>query len=283
MKTLISSQKGQGLVEYALLISFVAAIFIYSFSEGGLSFAIGNLFGDAGERIDEAVDGNGSDGGGGSSGGSSSGGGIIDSISNAIFGSDSNTNHTVDDIASDHYVNQKTNYSEVDWVTINHDIKLTFDTIVNGNDPKKAISSEYNLFYQLSAMTTAQPNSLAYIHYKNADGTEGVTGWDHLMDQMGSQIGNSNISSGYKKGDETLLVNRQDNKIVMTYTNGKSGNDNVTKTFSLYADNNVMTFESNVTENGTTTTKTGTDAIQEYGRLSSQVDIYRGNWEFNNN
>ncbi|MBQ6296501.1 MAG: hypothetical protein IJK81_02185 [Selenomonadaceae bacterium] len=44
-------QKGQGLLEYALIISFVAAIAVFVTLNGGLGATIENLFGAAGDNV----------------------------------------------------------------------------------------------------------------------------------------------------------------------------------------------------------------------------------------
>ncbi len=49
-----SSEKGQGMVEYALIIAFVAAIAIFVLSNEGLGGAIGSAFENASTMIDSA-------------------------------------------------------------------------------------------------------------------------------------------------------------------------------------------------------------------------------------
>lgn len=49
-----SSEKGQGMVEYALIIAFVAAIAIFVLSNDGLGGAVGSAFENASNKIDEA-------------------------------------------------------------------------------------------------------------------------------------------------------------------------------------------------------------------------------------
>jgi pilus assembly protein Flp/PilA len=51
-----SSEKGQGMVEYALIIAFVAAIAIFVLSNDGLGGAIGSAFGNASTMIESAND-----------------------------------------------------------------------------------------------------------------------------------------------------------------------------------------------------------------------------------
>ena len=49
-----SSEKGQGMVEYALIIAFVAAIAIFVLSNDGLGGAVSNAFENASSKVDEA-------------------------------------------------------------------------------------------------------------------------------------------------------------------------------------------------------------------------------------
>ena len=53
IKKLKASEKGQGMVEYALIIAFVAAIAIVAL-KNGLGDAIKNAFGGASELVDSA-------------------------------------------------------------------------------------------------------------------------------------------------------------------------------------------------------------------------------------
>lgn len=54
MQTFLS-QKGQGLVEYALPFSFVGAIFIFVFATDGFKASVQNVFAHAGNKVDEAA------------------------------------------------------------------------------------------------------------------------------------------------------------------------------------------------------------------------------------
>ena len=49
-----SSEKGQGMVEYALIIAFVAAIAIWALSDDGLGGAVNSAFENAGSQIESA-------------------------------------------------------------------------------------------------------------------------------------------------------------------------------------------------------------------------------------
>ena len=49
-----SSEKGQGMVEYALIIAFVAAIAIFVLSNDGLGGAVGSAFENASDMVGAA-------------------------------------------------------------------------------------------------------------------------------------------------------------------------------------------------------------------------------------
>ena len=49
-----SSEKGQGMVEYALIIAFVAAIAIWAFSDEGVGSAVTNAFSNACDLVESA-------------------------------------------------------------------------------------------------------------------------------------------------------------------------------------------------------------------------------------
>ena len=49
-----SSEKGQGMVEYALIIAFVAAVAIWAFSDTGVGGAVKSAFDTAAEQVTSA-------------------------------------------------------------------------------------------------------------------------------------------------------------------------------------------------------------------------------------
>lgn len=292
-----SAQKGQGMLEYALMMSFVAMVYLIVFADGGFGGAITGTFDNANETLVMASEKNisGDFGDSSASGfvnsvlGSSSSSGSGNSSSSGSSGSilsgvDENAHHEENYIASDEYTNdikerieQQKDYELLDWVMLNNDIKLTFQTIIDGQDPDKAIASEYNLFFQLAAMTN---NKQEYIY---GVGATSATGWNDLIAQMRTQIGSRQTSSYVKKdnSNETLKITRSDNgnTITMTYTDGST-----TKAFSLYAQDNLMQFKSEVNNGGTTTTKLNQEALAEYGSLGTTANIYnKGIWEFASN
>ena len=56
VQKLKASEKGQGMVEYALIIAFVAAIAIFALSDGGLGGAVSSAFDNASQQVESAND-----------------------------------------------------------------------------------------------------------------------------------------------------------------------------------------------------------------------------------
>ena len=287
-----SKQKGQGMLEYALIISFVAAMFIIVFPEG-LGDSINSTFDNAAELLETASESDGDFGGSGGGGSSSSSGGTLlgsllggdDSNSdNGNSGSDTNSSaeQRLDYIASEEY-----KLEELDWPTLKKDMKRTFDTIIKTKDPNRAIASEYNLFFQLAAMTNGKQE---YI-YTDENGQSVAVGWNEVIGQIKGQTTGLSTSSYVKKDNpnEKLWISRDDtkNSITMTYQNGDT-----TKEFSIYAEDgtngttkNRMTF-SNVVKSGETITSIFKDeeAMAAFRNLASEANVYTsGVWIFKNN
>lgn len=247
------AQKGQGMLEYALIMSFVAMVYLLVFSDGGFGGAIIGTFDNASETLVMASEKNSpGDFGDSSASGSSSSGSSGNSSSNVV-------EHTIDEIA-------KQDYRPLNWQQVINDMKLTYDTITRGGDANKAIMSEYNLFAGMGSMVSG---TLEY----NYDEANNVQGWNDLMNQMGSQIEANNFTTSYKKTTgESLDIKREGNTVVMTYTK-----DSDTKTFSIYAEANEMKFESKTGSE----TKYGEAALTEYTSIGGA--IYSGGWSFNKN
>ena len=262
-----SKQKGQGMLEYALIISFIAAMFIIVFPEG-LGDSVNSTFDNAAELLGSASEENdlGGSGGGGSS--SSSSGSLIGSLlgDSSSDGSSDSTNpavveHKIDEIA-------KKNYKPLNWQQVISDMKNTYGTITRTQDPDRAIKSEYNLFVGVGSMVSG---TLEY----NYDAQQNVQGWNNLMNQMGGQIKSNNFTTSYVKGNESLDIKREGDKVIMTYSDGNTANK---KEFSIYAEANQMHFESK-TDSGTTTDPSKT--LTEFTSISEK--IYSNGWSFKNN
>ena len=55
LKNRYLSQKAQGIVEYALILAFVVVLAVVLTSDGGLSDAIKNVFGNAATKVNEGA------------------------------------------------------------------------------------------------------------------------------------------------------------------------------------------------------------------------------------
>ena len=107
------SQKGQGLVEYALIACFVGAIALIVMIKGGFGSSVTNVISGASERLDEAGE--------------------------ISFDYEDQT----DDSAT---------YKTLNWQAIYFSAQGMYGTIMNSDTVDKALKSEVNLFGDLSAM-----------------------------------------------------------------------------------------------------------------------------------
>lgn len=107
------SQKGQGLVEYALLMCFVGAVAVVVLINGGFGSSVENVISGAGDNLDEAT-------------------------------SFDYETLTAEDIAP--------TYKTLNWQAIDMSVQNMYGTIMKSDTVDKAIKSEVNLFGDLSAM-----------------------------------------------------------------------------------------------------------------------------------
>lgn len=212
MKTSISpkkffNQRGQGLVEYALLFGFVAALAIFAFS-GGLSGAIKSAFGSASDSVSSAT-------------------GTLFASSDDETSFDYET-LTAEDVAS-------TSYPTLQWQPINMSVQAMYGTIMKSDTADKALASEVNLFGDLSAMVEG--------HLASSNAADGTKDWENFMATISNMQAQNNFSSSYSRGEESIAISRlgNSNTVQIRYTDGK---DVVYYRLSPDA-NNVMQVESN--------------------------------------
>ncbi len=253
MKTLdkflqkILPQKGQGLLEYALLLGFVATLLYGIAINFGFLDSLKNLFGSSGDSMTNIN----YELGNGNSDSSSSGG--------------SDTNSSASENSTAGILIPSPAARPLDWQEILRDIKLTFTTITQSQDPNRAIASEYNLFAQISNLAGGAKE----YNIKESD----VKGWNDLMAQMESQMNAANFTSTYKKSStgETFSISRKagTNRVTLSYFDG----NDATKTFTIYADsNNVMQVESPGMEN---------NSAELYSKYMSMApNVYSGGWTY---
>lgn len=296
------AQKGQGMLEYALMMSFVAMVYLIVFADGGFGGAITGTFDNASETLVMASEKNIS--GDFGSGGSASGfvNSVLGSSSSSSSGSSSGSSSSggSSSVSSDDLTSTAdedaplipapdyTTHKTLDWNEIITDMQGTYATITKSPNANRAIASEYNLFANLAVMVD---NAVEYSHHgeeqtqKNA---ENAQGWNNLMNQMSNQIdAASDFSTKYQKatGEKLEIIREKDNsgnltnRVTMTYTAA----DTTSKSFTLYAENNIMYFESSSLSNVTfeSNEKKQEATLNEY--MSIGPYIYSGGWSFNKN
>lgn len=203
----IFSQKGQGLVEYSLLFSFVCAVFIFVFSHGGFRGAYESLFDSTGDRVAEA--------------GNSFNSNEEDSFDYETL--------TADDVSPP-------TYKTLNWQQINLGVPGMYGTVMGSDTAAKAIVSEVNLFGQISSMVDG--------HLASTNAEDGLKDWQTFLTTMENMQSRTGFSSSYVRGEETFTIQRlgTSDTIVATHSDGKD----VFTYYKLSPDeNNVMQIETN--------------------------------------
>lgn len=206
----IFSQKGQGMVEYALLIGFVAALAIFVFAKGGLNAAIESVFGTASDNVAAA-------------------GNLFSDTSTDEETSFDYETLTAEDIA-------QPTYKTLNWQEIIMGVPGMYATTMGSDTAAKAIVSETNLFAQISAMVEG--------HLASTNAADGLKDWQTFMSNMEKMQARAGFSSSYVRGEETFTIQRMGNSdaVVATHSNGKD----IFTYYRLYPDeNNVMQIETN--------------------------------------
>lgn len=208
------SQKGQSFIEYALLISFVAAIFLFIYLSGGFDGAIASVFGNSGNSIsDISYDGF-------DSSKSSSGGASASTSSDNSSASSSNSLNDTDATSFDYETltaedvtpaaQTTPTYKPLNW---ERDIlpfaNITYDTIVKSDTVDKALSSEIGLFNTLLA---AADGGLA-----STNAADGTKDWETFLTMVETTKASNNISSSYVRDEQKITVKRAGKDLRITY------------------------------------------------------------------
>lgn len=233
MKTLkkflekIFSQKGAGMLEYALMFSFVAAVFSIVMVNGGFGETIGNLFGDSGSSIANV------------SYDSSNVKGYDLSSSASLISSPTAAQTTSSETKSSAAEDTSTpTYKPLNWV---RDIipfaDGTYRTITDSNNPNntvdKALKSEISFFDTLLA---AAEGGLA-----STEAKDGTKDWESFLKMVDTTKSKNNFSSVYVRDEQKITVKTVGKDLRITYSD-KEGN--YYYKFSPDA-NNVMQIETN--------------------------------------
>lgn len=205
----ILSQKGQGIVEYALLFGFVGAIFFFVFINGGFKGAINNLFGTANDNVTAAGD-------------------SFFSLTGDNETSTDPETLTAEDIAP--------TYKTLNWQQIIMGVPGMYGTVMGSDTAAKAIISEVNLFSQISAMVDG--------HLASTVAEDGLKDWQTFLSTIENMQSRTGFKSSYVRGEETFTIQRlgTSNTVVATHSNGKD----IFTYYKLSPDeNNVMQIETN--------------------------------------
>ncbi|MBR0061924.1 MAG: hypothetical protein IJP68_10650 [Selenomonadaceae bacterium] len=224
-----NSQKGHGLLEYALMFGFVAAVFLVGVVLGGFDGAIGSLVGDSSDSMAKVN--------------SKSGDSNSSSSSTASSFADATLNEEKTSAADE---TETPVYKTLNWQVIIEGVTKTrgtaqsmyaviIDKDKKSNSPDTALVSEINLFGEIMTMTEG------YLSSTKAE--DGLKDWQTFMSSIERLQKDYNFKSSYKRGDETLKIERlgNSNAVQIVYSNKSS----VTY-YKLSPDaNNVMQVESN--------------------------------------
>lgn len=224
------SQKGMGLLEYALMFGFVAAVFLIAMVWGGFGDTVGDLFGGSSESLANVK--------------YESDTGTSDSslVSNASTDSaETSSNDTTADGETETKTYPTRNWQEIiEGVTKSRGVaESMYGTIIDkdsdSNSPDKSLVSEINLFGQILEMTEG------YLSSTKAE--DGLKDWQTFMSRIEKLQKQYNFKSSYKRGEETVSIERigNSNAVQIKYTD----KENVIY-YKLSPDaNNVMQVETN--------------------------------------
>ena len=251
MRTIKKSQKGHGLLEYALMFGFVAAVFLVGVVSGGFDGAIEGLVGSSSDSMAKVNSNN----------GSSSDADAISTADAAETDTTSFADVTLNSKETETPVYKTLNWQEIiDGVTKTHGTKESmYGTIIDkdadSNSPDIALGSEMRLLGQIMAMTEG------YLSSTKAE--DGLKDWQTFMSRIERLQKDYNFKSSYTRGDESIKIERlgNSNAVQIVYSNKSS----VTY-YKLSPDaNNVMQVETN--------------SNKSYSEFAATV-LKNGGWEY---
>lgn len=179
----MTSQRGQGLVEYALLFGFVGAFAAFVFFNGGLGGSISNTFGGAKSNLSQAI------------------------------GTDSD--ETSFDYETQSAADVGATYKTLNWQEIIVGVQGMYTTVLRSTTADKALTSETNLFGQIAAMVEG--------HLASTKQEDGLKDWQTFLATIDNMRTQNNFSSSYTRGEESIAISRLGNSNTMQirYTDGK--------------------------------------------------------------
>ena len=202
----ILSQKGQGLVEYALIVFLIAVFAVGVMINGGFGSTIEDIFGSSG-----------------------------DSLASINFSSDDEESEDSFDYETQSVEeNSSPTFKALNWqMDIRPFANMTYNTILNSDTVDKALSSEIGFF---NTLFIAVDGYLAST--KAADGTKD---WESFLNMIDDTKAKNNFQSTYVRDEQKITVKRVGNDLRVTYSD-KEG----VYYYKLSPDaNNVMQVETN--------------------------------------
>lgn len=177
MKSL--SQKGQGFVEYALIVSLIAVFFLVVVINGGFRHAIIGSISGAGDNLKKA------------------------DVTSSDSASDDGETQTAEDTSTP-------NYKTLNWQRdITPFADMTYNTILNSDTVDKALSSEIGFFNTLFSAVEG------YLASTNpADGTKD---WENFLTMTDNIKARNNFQSTYVRDEQKITVKRAGNDLRVTY------------------------------------------------------------------
>ena len=214
------SQKGQGLLEYALIFGFVVAVFLIVFSDGGFGETIRNLFGSSGDSV-ASVEFN---------SGKSSGSGA-----NVTADSSSDATSTTSETSTAEKSTPVT-FKPLNWQTeIMPFANMSYGTIMNTNNKNntvdRSLSSEIGFF---NTLLTAVDGGLA-----STNAADGTKDWESFLSMV--EQTRKNTPSSYVRDEQKITVKTVGKDLRITYSDKENN-----YYYKLSPDaNNVMQIETN--------------------------------------
>ena len=178
----IFSQKGQGLLEYALIIGFVAVLALGVTINGGFNYTIESIFGSA-----------------------------SDDLASIDFTSTEEEETSFDYETQTGEETSSLNFKALNWqIDIRPFANMTYNTILNSDTVDKALSSEIGFF---NTLFTAVDGYLAST--KAEDGTKD---WESFLTMIDDTKARNNFQSTYVRDEQKITIKRAGNDLRVTYS-----------------------------------------------------------------
>lgn len=215
------AQKGAGMLEYALLFGFVAAIFLVAMVKGGFGDSIKDLFGSSSDLVASAGFDNDK-----SSGDSNSGASLISSSDSNATSTTSGTSTATD--------NTPITFKPLNWQRdIIPSADMTYNTISRNSSVDDALSSEIGFF---DTLLTAVDGGLA-----STNAADGTKDWESFLSMVNKTKAKNNISSSYVRDEQKITVKTVGKDLRIIYSDKENN-----YYYKLSPDaNNVMQIETN--------------------------------------